>query len=200
MTADDSSSTEQPSFLLSFFLTQLQNVHSGSSVLATILDVVFSVALVYGCWKALWGMWACGKAVNKHCCRSRCQKKDRLYQLYGNSKAGSQEERSWAVVTGGSDGIGLAMAKKLAVDSKFNICIIGRNEEKMKTKLEEINKVCKEECGVEVQTKYVVADFAEMLTIQDYQDTLVEPLKDLDIGVLVLNAGWVQMGPFEWLT
>lgn len=39
--------------------------------------------------------------------------------------------RSWAVITGGSSGIGLAMAKNLAVNSNFNICIIGRNAEKM---------------------------------------------------------------------
>ena len=43
--------------------------------------------------------------------------------------------RSWAVITGGSDGIGFAMAKNLAVNSNFNICIIGRNAEKMKQKL-----------------------------------------------------------------
>ena len=39
-----------------------------------------------------------------------------------------------------------------------------------------------------------------MHTIQDYEEALVEPLKDLDIGILILNAGWAQMGPFEMLT
>ena len=37
---------------------------------------------------------------------------------------------SWAVVTGGSDGIGLAFAKRLASRS-FNVVITGRNEEKL---------------------------------------------------------------------
>jgi 17beta-estradiol 17-dehydrogenase / very-long-chain 3-oxoacyl-CoA reductase len=41
---------------------------------------------------------------------------------------------SWAVVTGGSDGIGEQFCYDLAKQG-FNICIIARNEEKMKAKL-----------------------------------------------------------------
>ncbi len=37
---------------------------------------------------------------------------------------------SWAVVTGGTDGIGLEMAKELG-RRHFNIVIIGRNSEKL---------------------------------------------------------------------
>ena len=39
-----------------------------------------------------------------------------------------------------------------------------------------------------------------MFTIEEYESALVEPLKELDIGMLILNAGWAQMGPFEMLT
>lgn len=66
----------------------------------------------------------------------------------------------------------------------------------MEQKLKEISELC----GGKVATKFVVADFDNMYTIQDYHDALVEPLKDLDIGMLILNAGWAQMGPFEMLT
>lgn len=38
---------------------------------------------------------------------------------------------SWAVITGGSDGIGLGFAEELA-EKGFNICIMARNNEKMK--------------------------------------------------------------------
>lgn len=48
-----------------------------------------------------------------------------------------EADRSWAVVTGGSDGIGLAMCKQLAEDG-FNICIISRTERKINEKLDEI--------------------------------------------------------------
>ena len=48
---------------------------------------------------------------------------DHLTQRYGRG--------SWALITGGSDGIGLEMAKELA-RKQFNIVIIARNEEKLK--------------------------------------------------------------------
>ena len=41
---------------------------------------------------------------------------------------------SWAVVTGGSDGIGLAISKKLAREG-FNICIVSRTQSKIEEKL-----------------------------------------------------------------
>lgn len=50
---------------------------------------------------------------------------------------------SWAVVTGGSDGIGLAMCKNLAKQG-FNICIVSRSEKKINEKLEEIKKECRD--------------------------------------------------------
>lgn len=46
---------------------------------------------------------------------------------------------SWAVVTGGSEGIGLAIAKKLAQQG-FNIVIIARSTEKLRIAREEILK------------------------------------------------------------
>lgn len=39
------------------------------------------------------------------------QSKNHLYKKYGNN---DKNKRSWAVITGGSDGIGLAMSQNLA--------------------------------------------------------------------------------------
>ena len=110
--------------------------------------------------------------------------------------AGQEMRKSWAVITGGSDGIGFAMAKNLAANTKFNICLIGRNAQKMEQKLEEVKQLSKHG----IQTKYVVADFDTMFKIEDYEAALKEPLASLDIGLLILNAGWATMGPFEQLT
>ena len=41
---------------------------------------------------------------------------------------------SWAVISGGSDGIGEQFCRDLAAKG-FNICIIARNEQKIKEKL-----------------------------------------------------------------
>jgi len=37
-----------------------------------------------------------------------------------------------------------------------------------------------------------------MTKISDYQTIIGDKLKDLDIGLLILNAGWAEGGPFEW--
>ena len=47
---------------------------------------------------------------------------------------------------------------------------------------------------------YIVADFASMNTIQDYQHTIADKLKNIDIAMLFLNAGMGQLGAFEDLT
>jgi 17beta-estradiol 17-dehydrogenase / very-long-chain 3-oxoacyl-CoA reductase len=106
------------------------------------------------------------------------------------AKYGSKSQKSWAVVTGGSDGIGEQFCKDLAREG-FNICMVGRNARKMIEKLEKI----KSECGKDIDTKYVVADFGEMTRYADYE-RVSEELKSIDVAILVLNAGWTIMGNF----
>ena len=60
-------------------------------------------------------------------------------------------------MTGGSDGIGYAICQKLAREG-FNICIIARNEDKMKSKLSDIQSLLKKE-NKQILTKYVVSEF-----------------------------------------
>lgn len=75
-------------------------------------------------------------------------------------------ENSWALVTGGSDGVGLDVCKKLAKEG-FNICIVSRTQSKIEDKLKEISKECRD--GDEsFKTLAVVADFGNLRTIQEY--------------------------------
>jgi len=53
------------------------------------------------------------------------------------AKYSSRANPAYAVVTGGSDGIGLAMCENLAAQG-FNICIMARNAAKMAEKLSAI--------------------------------------------------------------
>ena len=78
------------------------------------------LALAYFGLRILGMLWGWMKYFGKHCCRARCQDKNRMAKLY--NKNGD----AWAVVSGGSDGIGLAMCKNLARQG-FNICIVARN-------------------------------------------------------------------------
>lgn len=56
-----------------------------------------------------------------------------LFERYG------KKGESWVVVTGGSDGIGLEICHQLAAQGA-NICIVGRNPEKIQGKLNELKE------------------------------------------------------------
>ena len=89
----------------------------------------FSIsALVYFAWRVLCVLMGWMRFCGKHCCRAKMQAKNRMANLY--NKGGD----SWAVVSGGSDGIGLAMCHNLAKQG-FNICMVSRNQDKMTQKL-----------------------------------------------------------------
>ena len=44
---------------------------------------------------------------------------------------------------------------------------------------------------------YVVADFAKINSISDYEKIVQDKFSDIDIGILILNAGEREMGPFS---
>lgn len=64
----------------------------------------------------------------KRMCRSRSD----FVKKYAKN---GQKYASWVVVTGGSDGIGLELCR-LHARMGFNVCMVARNEEKMKEKIE----------------------------------------------------------------
>jgi short-subunit dehydrogenase len=45
-----------------------------------------------------------------------------------------------------------------------------------------------------------VFDFNELCRIEDYKTKIGDALKDIDIGMLFLNAGYGQCGPFADIT
>lgn len=76
----------------------------------------------------------------------------------------------------------------------FNICIIGRSQAKINEKLKEIQEKYK------VETLAVVFDFAELCTIAEYQKKIGDALKNIDVAMLFLNAGFAQCGAFTDIT
>ena len=112
----------------------LNSTLSGSTsggIFASIVDIILLIAFLNGIIWLISFVYRMNHDLIRHFIRPRIQKRNRLYLKYSKADQGADGERSWAVVTGGSDGIGLAMAKELAVESLFNICIVGRNESKM---------------------------------------------------------------------
>ncbi|XP_026125854.1 17-beta-hydroxysteroid dehydrogenase type 3 isoform X1 [Carassius auratus] len=84
----------------------------------------------------------------------------------------------WAVVTGGSDGIGRAYAEELS-KLGMNVVIISRNQEKLDRAARKIELTT----GREV--KVITADF----TKDDRYGYIRENIEGLEIGILVNNVG-----------
>lgn len=73
----------------------------------------------------------------------------------------------------------------------FNVCMIGRSLDKMNEKMKEIVTKCPK-----IKTRVVVFDFSKLTQISDYRTQIAEKLKDIDIAMLYLNAGFAQIGPY----
>ena len=92
----------------------------------------------------------------------------------------------WALVTGASSGIGASLARQIARDG-MNVVLSARREERLATLAADLER----ECGVE--TRVVVADLSE----RSGQAALLEGVRDLEIGLLVNNAGLGCIGRFD---
>jgi short-subunit dehydrogenase len=84
----------------------------------------------------------------------------------------------WAVIPGGSEGVGASFARKLG-QAGINVVLISRKPEP----LEETARIVRAESGADVRT--VQAD----LTAADMLATIAAATDDIDVGLLIYNAG-----------
>ncbi|GKE51106.1 very-long-chain 3-oxoacyl-CoA reductase 1-like protein, partial [Tanacetum coccineum] len=89
---------------------------------------------------------------------------------------------SWALVTGSTDGIGKAFAFELAKKG-LNLVLVGRNVQK----LEDVTSEIKSKYS-KTEVKNVVFDFSGS-DLKEGVDKIKDVIKDLDVGVLINNAG-----------
>lgn len=94
---------------------------------------------------------------------------------------------SWALVTGATGGIGEEYCIQLA-KLGFNIVLLGRSKEK----LAESEKNVKLASNA-TKTKLVCVDLGVDMSAKFYQ-AIYDQIKDLDISILVNNAGWTDTG------
>lgn len=92
---------------------------------------------------------------------------------------------AYALVTGASAGIGEEFARQLA-QRGLNLVLIARREEKLKALATSLT----ESAGIDV--KVVVLDLVSEHAVAE----LEEATEQLDIGLVVLNAGVLVIGPF----
>ena len=92
----------------------------------------------------------------------------------------------WAIVTGGSEGVGAAWGSAL-VERGVGVVLVARRPEPLEATAEMLRKQ-----GGEVRT--ISLD----ITVADVVDRLRSVTDDIEIGTLVLNAGAVREREFTW--
>jgi short-subunit dehydrogenase len=95
---------------------------------------------------------------------------------------------TWALVTGASSGIGTEFARALAREG-VNVALSARREERLHALAKEIEE------RHHVATRVVPADLAAL----GAAERLAAALGDLEVGILVANAGFGYSGRFEKL-
>jgi 17beta-estradiol 17-dehydrogenase / very-long-chain 3-oxoacyl-CoA reductase len=133
------------------------------------------IGLIYIAWKVISLFFSFLRVLG------RCYAPD-LIEKYGKG--------SWAVITGGSDGIGRGFAEQLAKRG-FNLVLIARNKAKLEQVANEINVL-----NPEIKIKIVVADFHYAANLTFFDD-IHNQIKDLDVSILVNNVGIDIIKPFE---
>jgi len=96
--------------------------------------------------------------------------------------SGRYGPNTWVVITGCTEGIGKAFAFEFARRG-FNIVLVARNSEKLNTVEKELKTV-----NPEVKTKIVVSDFTNSYK-EGFAEEIYEQVRDLDVSILVNNAG-----------
>src|SRR2546422_6085333 len=92
----------------------------------------------------------------------------------------------WALVTGASAGIGTAFARELVAQS-VNVVLVARRADRLEALAAEL----REKHGV--KTRVVPED----LERDGAAERLLEWVRDLEIGILINNAGFSMVGRFE---
>jgi uncharacterized protein len=96
-----------------------------------------------------------------------------------------QRYGSWALVTGASSGIGHAMARRIAADG-VNLVVAARRIDRLEALAAELRAAH----GIEVRTVQVD------LSADDGVDLLDKAVADVDLGLVVANAGSAHPGAF----
>lgn len=91
----------------------------------------------------------------------------------------------WAIVTGASSGIGVEFSRQLAAKG-INVVLVARRKQLLEAFSDELIE------KYAIQTKVVEVD----LSLDGFQSMLLDATNDLDVGLLVNNAGMSCERPF----
>ena len=99
--------------------------------------------------------------------------------------------KCWAMITGGSEGIGEAIARELASQG-FNILLVSRSREKLE---KAVHNILRDFPGVECE--FLTYDFNQRVFNEEKLKPLIDQFVEKDIGILVNNVGTAKMTKFD---
>jgi 17beta-estradiol 17-dehydrogenase / very-long-chain 3-oxoacyl-CoA reductase len=103
------------------------------------------------------------------------------WSVYGDTNSQDRSNRSWALVTGGTEGVGQGFAQELA-SRGYNIILTARRQERL-------DQVCNELSEeFDCNTRNIVCDASD--TSEDNIQKVVDAVQDIDLAVLVNNVGF----------
>lgn len=97
----------------------------------------------------------------------------------------AQQYGPWALIAGGSEGVGASFARKLAAKG-LNLVLLARKPEP----LEEVAQQVRANSDVQVRTASLD------LTVPDILDRVRAITDDIEVGMLIYNAGVISPSPF----
>ena len=92
----------------------------------------------------------------------------------------------WALVTGASAGIGMAFAHRLAAE-RLNLALVARRADRLEKLADELRR------RHGIRTRVIAQD----LGADGAAERVAEAARDLEVGVLINNAGFSAAGRFE---
>lgn len=109
---------------------------------------------------------------------------------WGEQDLKAKYNAKWALVSGSSSGIGRAVAKKLAKQG-LNVVLVALDDEALKGTYESLKKEFPNQ-----QFRAVGCNLGKSDHEYDYMPIIKEATKDIDIQILVNNAGYIQLSAF----
>lgn len=97
----------------------------------------------------------------------------------------TDSDRPWALITGASEGLGKEFAMQLAQRKTHNLILAARSEDKLQAVSKAVSDL--------VQCKVIKSD----LSVAGAAEKLDKETRDLDVALLINNAGVAFGGPFE---